>query len=638
MRRIRRCSVGVAALLAMVFAPVSLAQATSMDPTVIVLDASGSMTAQDVDGQSRMDSAKQAVNDFLDQTPEESKLGLLTYGTGTGSSEEEKEAGCKDITVLSRLGETPIADLKQKVNELQPRGYTPIGNSLLQANDLLPKEGKRSIVLVSDGIDTCAPPPVCDVAKQLKEQGTDLVVHTIGFMVDDAARAELSCVADVTGGTYSDASSAESLKANLTRAATRTGVSYQFSDKQVKFSQQLSDAPEITVGDLQHPTRIHAILPSGGDKESFAKIKIPNGMHLQVGYSTVPSFGTRKILEDAFGFFISPEDSSGSACYIDRSGLSDVVGSRPNAAFITGKEQGAKDNYCEGEYIYLHAYETADAPDDLDMTLALVPAQPSDYGDPFNKAATPDRTKDDLGKPAEARTTESVTPLSYPDTQAKPAHGTVIADIVEGETQYIPTEVSWGQALDVTVEILEDQAAEELTQTERTGRQLDISVLNELGQPQKILDDDSNQSLPSRSLDINAQNAAKVFGTERAISFANIKERSAAWLGGKHFVQISFNSLFRQEKATENTQSIPVKYRLTFTPVGNPVEGPTFTADASPTTNVSSAQSTTAANAEVKQTSSWGTLLNYAIIFGILLVVVVLIIGGIIFLSSKRRG
>ena len=150
--------------------------AENMDPTVVVLDASGSMLQKDVGGQTRMDAAKQATTEFVSEAPKDAQLGLVTYGTGTGSSDAEKEAGCRDITVLARPGEKPSDALKNEVNGLQPRGYTPIGNSLLKANELLPKDGKRSIVLVSDGIDTCAPPPVCDVAKQLKEQGTDLVV------------------------------------------------------------------------------------------------------------------------------------------------------------------------------------------------------------------------------------------------------------------------------------------------------------------------------------------------------------------------------------------------------------------------------------------------------------------------------
>lgn len=94
MRSFRSAVAVVAALcLALLSSPLAHAQDTTLDPTVVVLDASGSMTAEDVDGTSRMDSAKQAVTRFLDQVPGEAQLGLVTYGTGTGIGEEEKEAG-----------------------------------------------------------------------------------------------------------------------------------------------------------------------------------------------------------------------------------------------------------------------------------------------------------------------------------------------------------------------------------------------------------------------------------------------------------------------------------------------------------------------------------------------------------------
>ena len=82
--------------------PVGVAQ-EGMDP-VVVLDASGSMVEVDMDGVSRMDAAKQAVTQFVDQVPSADGLGLVTYGIRTGSLDEEREAGCADISVLAQVG------------------------------------------------------------------------------------------------------------------------------------------------------------------------------------------------------------------------------------------------------------------------------------------------------------------------------------------------------------------------------------------------------------------------------------------------------------------------------------------------------------------------------------------------------
>ena len=57
-------------------------------------------------------------------------------------------------------------------------------------------------MLVSDGKETCQGDPVV-AAKALAAKG--ITVHTVGFVVDTAARGQLQAIARVTGGTYFDA-------------------------------------------------------------------------------------------------------------------------------------------------------------------------------------------------------------------------------------------------------------------------------------------------------------------------------------------------------------------------------------------------------------------------------------------------
>src|SRR4030095_14176464 len=61
---------------------------------------------------------------------------------------------------------------------------------------------ERFIVLVSDGKETCQGDPVV-AAKALAAKG--ITVHTVGFIVDTAARGQLQAIAQTTGGTYFDA-------------------------------------------------------------------------------------------------------------------------------------------------------------------------------------------------------------------------------------------------------------------------------------------------------------------------------------------------------------------------------------------------------------------------------------------------
>ena len=70
------------------------------------------------------------------------------------------------------VGPLDAAAITAQVSRGRASGYTPIGNALRAAADALPAEGPRSIVLVSDGEDTCAPPTPCDVAAELDSRAS----------------------------------------------------------------------------------------------------------------------------------------------------------------------------------------------------------------------------------------------------------------------------------------------------------------------------------------------------------------------------------------------------------------------------------------------------------------------------------
>ncbi|TCC35634.1 vWA domain-containing protein [Kribbella speibonae] len=218
-------------------------------PVMVVLDSSGSMKARDAGGPgTRMDAAKRAVSSMVDGLPAQARVGLTVYGAGTGSAGSEKTAGCRDVQVVQPVGAVNKPALKAAVNRAQARGYTPIGQSLRTAAAQLPAEGQRSIVLVSDGEDTCAPPQPCEVAKELHRQGIDLHVHTIGFRVGAAARAQLACIAQTTGGTYHDADDAGTLTGVLGRVTEKALRHYEPIGKPVAGTNDPTTAPLVAPG------------------------------------------------------------------------------------------------------------------------------------------------------------------------------------------------------------------------------------------------------------------------------------------------------------------------------------------------------------------------------------------------------
>ena len=217
-------------------------------PVMIVLDASGSMNQADAPGP-RIDAAKAAVTGLVGSLPAGAQVGLMVYGTGTGSADADKAAGCRDIRTLVPVGPLDPAALAAQVAGIGASGYTPIGSALTAAADALPTEGPRSIVLVSDGEDTCAPPAPCDVARDLHRQGVDLTVHTVGFKVDATARDQLGCVAEATGGTYSDAADGTALAQALQAKVDVAITGYTTAGIPVTGADQASaQAPLLTPG------------------------------------------------------------------------------------------------------------------------------------------------------------------------------------------------------------------------------------------------------------------------------------------------------------------------------------------------------------------------------------------------------
>lgn len=179
---------------------------------MFVIDSSGSMKAL-VEGKTKMDTAKQVFNDLAETLPPNSKIGLLAYG-------HRSKNDCKDTELLIPLSPFQADLFRQKVQNLQPLGQTPISYSLRQsAENLRGKPGTKSIILISDGEETCQEDP-CAVAAELKKAEIELQIHVIGFGIEKAAtKKQLACIAETTGGTYTDATNAQELKTTLENVA-----------------------------------------------------------------------------------------------------------------------------------------------------------------------------------------------------------------------------------------------------------------------------------------------------------------------------------------------------------------------------------------------------------------------------------
>lgn len=279
-------------------------EATVDSKAALVLDASWSMAEEDVDGGTRMDAAKQASHDLVNSLPEQANLGLLAYGMRESNAPDNRDAGCRDIETLVPVRKLDKDELNSKIDEMTPKGYTPIGNSLKAAAKELGDSGERTIILVSDGIDTCAPPPVCEVAKELAGDGFDLTIHTVGFKTDEEARKELECVAEAGGGEFMEADDAGSLAESLKFLAQRDAESYQTAGTEFEYSDTPEDAKWL--GEGRYHTKVNAKLKkNAGDKveTGYYKVAIPEGHNAVISTTVLPKRSKSGRASDA-GFIV----------------------------------------------------------------------------------------------------------------------------------------------------------------------------------------------------------------------------------------------------------------------------------------------------------------------------------------------
>lgn len=178
---------------------------------ILVLDASGSMWGQ-IGGATKMEIAKDVVGRIIGKWNAGDELGLVAYG-------HRQKGSCTDIETLIEPGPLDPARYAAAVNAISPKGKTPMTEAVRQAAEALKfTEKSATVILVSDGIETCDPDP-CAVAAELERLGVGLTVHTVGFGLDDkAAVKQLACLAEATGGISILAENADELETALDRA------------------------------------------------------------------------------------------------------------------------------------------------------------------------------------------------------------------------------------------------------------------------------------------------------------------------------------------------------------------------------------------------------------------------------------
>jgi Mg-chelatase subunit ChlD len=204
-RAVLCAALAVTVVGATVLAGTGAARATASDGTLVLLvDTSGSMEG------APLRQAQGALATAIGATDQDRPVGLREFSGSCG------RAGTRRL-VPPGVGNRDR--LRRAVGDLVAFGDTPMSRGLQAAVGDLDGARGGSIILISDGVNSCENlPRPCALSAGYAAQGIELVVHTIGFGAN-ADEGELRCVADETGGSYAAAFDETTLLEAIERGA-----------------------------------------------------------------------------------------------------------------------------------------------------------------------------------------------------------------------------------------------------------------------------------------------------------------------------------------------------------------------------------------------------------------------------------
>lgn len=201
----------IAFLAASLLAPVQgMAQQTDGERNVmVVFDASGSMWGQ-IEGRAKIEIARDVLSSVLGETTGAMQIGMIAYG-------HREKGQCSDIETIVPPGPAAMTVplMVEKANAIKPKGKTPLSDAVrMAAESLKYTENAATVVLVTDGIETCNADP-CALANELEQSGVDFTTHVVGFGLSKDEGLQVACLAENTGGKFISADDAEQLKTAL---------------------------------------------------------------------------------------------------------------------------------------------------------------------------------------------------------------------------------------------------------------------------------------------------------------------------------------------------------------------------------------------------------------------------------------
>lgn len=221
---------------------------------LFLVDASLSMKENLERGVQKMDAAKLVLQKALSKIPNDVNLGLRVFGHFNSPMVNP----CESSALLVPPGTRNRRAIVEKMRDVRPTGMTPLTFALAQAaeRDLARVQGKKTIILISDGEDTCGFDP-CAYIQTLPARGISLKVDILGLNMEreKSARKQLDCIAKSSGGKYYDNDTAAKLVESLSHS-----VSQAISGTVLIPGQQPVEKPQIL--NTETPPELTPIIPA----------------------------------------------------------------------------------------------------------------------------------------------------------------------------------------------------------------------------------------------------------------------------------------------------------------------------------------------------------------------------------------
>ena len=268
--------------------PTQFIIAQSTTRVVLVLDESGSM---DLEAPSRMERLKVAAKDFITLAETGTEVGIVSYSDNASSPPHANIA-------ISALG-ADRSNWNDAIDDLNPDGWTNIGDGLEEAMDLITAAGgvtaNTYIVLMSDGLNN-RPSPQATADADLQAEIANLMSEGVPVFVtctgsDLGLSSQCSEIATGTGGFYVDSSDPARLAEAFVdfyetiaqRDPISSVISWENQGSPVYFVEEDSQSATFTLvwhdGNSEKKASMTMIDPNGGEHRS---LYMPQGRYTRV--------------------------------------------------------------------------------------------------------------------------------------------------------------------------------------------------------------------------------------------------------------------------------------------------------------------------------------------------------------------